>query len=182
MKPTTDFSIILCVDEVTAGVVEGFRKNLPKTPFRDDPPHVTLIRVVSIPKAMSDEELVIFMRPKLNFQVPLHVCFEKVTDHPSEKYGTTTVLEYKVASELIEFRKSLIKALQSESCTIPKAVAEIYRPHMTLILGKTLDSDSKKEATEIFTRNSDVHFTQWKLLRYDENDKTKVTVLDGGSL
>ena len=182
MKPATEFSIILCVDETTAEIVVDFRELLPKTPFRDDPPHVTLIRVVSLPESMSDDELLSFMRPKLNFQVPLKISFKKVADHPSEKYGTTTVLEYKVAPELIEFRKSLIKTLRSEFCIIPKEVADDYSPHMTLILGKTLDSNSKKEAAEIFSKTSGVYFTQWKLLRYEENDKTKVKVVEGDRL
>ena len=92
------------------------------------------------------------------------------------------MLEYQLNPNLIRFRNNIIESLRSHSCTIPNEVAENYSPHMTLVLGKTLDNESKQKASDIFAKNSGVHFTHWKLLRYDETDNTKVKILDGARL
>ncbi len=183
LSDVTEFSVIFCVDDDTAQAVESMRTQLPKTPFRDDPPHVTLLRSVTTPELLSDEEAVSFMNPfldKPNFS--MDIAFEKVIDLGSPKYGTTTVLAYNPDPKLIAYRKKLIDTLQSHSCIIPDDVVNQYTPHMTLVLGKTISDEMKQKATELFSNLPATYFSHWKLLRYDESDNTKVRVLNGGSL
>src|SRR5262245_8857881 len=91
---TSEFSICLLLDRKTAQSVESIRQTLPVSPYRDDTPHVTLLRAIKSPSRMSDTDLLKDMEKLLGLSknLPLSATVIKPANRFSPLFKTSSLV------------------------------------------------------------------------------------------
>ena len=177
---TNEFSIVLLANDETADKVTRLRELLPPSPVRVDPPHMTLLRGISAPGDITDQELLEGMKPLVTpFLSEISKVYAKhVTTLDSRIYGPTAVVELEIPSALREARASLVTKLLDKHYSVLEVEQNNYQPHITLALSVPLPDN--EDHSEIMPPDSVIHFSGFALFRtrIRQQDGTRlVTVL-----
>ncbi len=175
-KPTNEFSIVLLTDDNTYSKVEYIRKQLPPSPVRVDPPHMTLLRGISSPESVSNGALITEMRPLvlpfLSYTGSIYV--KRLITRDSHIYGPTAIIELEVPKKLIEARDVLVQTLLAKGYSIETLEQNSYSPHITLTLSVPLPDGRNFE--DIIPNGHPVNFSGFALFRLKlrQNDGTRL--------
>jgi 2'-5' RNA ligase len=163
---TREFSIcLLPTDDVTADI-EALRAKLPESPYRDDTPHITLLRGVSSGTDMSDEALVddVGTALSLSNRLPLLGTVKLVDNKSNQFYTDTGVVILESSKELLNFRKDAVNRLLEHGYTVEAQELNTYTPHITVRLGVPL-LDKFMDETRTMFDNRTITFSRWLLFR-----------------
>lgn len=166
---TRQFSICLIPDKRTEHDINTFRRQLPESPYRDDIPHLTLLRGVSSPNIPSDKDLVtdIDRLLKWNSNPPITGSVQAVENIDSLVYGSTSVLVIKPQSKLEALRANICQKLVATGYSIEKDELQQVRPqHITVRLGVPLSSEYFRHAESILL-GKHIEFSKWLLFRLE---------------
>lgn len=166
--PANEFSICLALDATTEDKVLAIREKLPASPFRDDPPHLTLLRGLTSPTSMSDEELMRDLERLLHLEqhLPLNVKANRIMNARSPKYPPTSFVSVSIPPELAKLRKYIISTLDKAGYAVEKKERLIYIPHITLRLAVKANGAIKERAETAFQKDSDISLPNWFALRH----------------
>lgn len=162
---TNEFGVALLTDEITAAKVTKIRRQLPPSPIRVDPPHMTLLRGVSSSNEKTDAELLSDIEPLVKPLVSSNtsVTISRLLNLDSQLYGSTGVIELKVPQEILEVRQNLISSLISKGYIVEQKEKEKFQPHLTLVLSIPLpDSD---DLLKIISILDGITFSSWAIFR-----------------
>ena len=173
---TNEFSICLVADEINTEKINATRSKLPESPYRDDPPHVTLLRGVTTPADVSSNRLVkdISALLDLDIALPMEVRIREVTNMRNRFYGVSGVVILDPSSLLMNLRKRAVRQLIKSIYTIEEQEVETYTPHMTIRLGVQLEGSSMDKAKKAFPLDEYVTFNKWILLRLVKEGEKRV--------
>ncbi len=162
---TKEFGICLLPDTVTTQRVLGLRKKLPASPYRDDRPHITLLRGITSPQQFSDVELFHNIKRILNLSnsLPLIATAQDVVNISNQFYSASCVILLQ-SSKLLNIRRVAAKKLNQNGYSIEKQELKTYTPHITIRLGVPLAGEILTTAQATFIGN-DIIFSKWILFR-----------------
>lgn len=163
---TREFSIcLLPTDDVTADI-EALRARLPDSPYRDDVPHITLLRGISSDTDMSDETLAddVGTTLSLSSRLPLLSTVRLIDNKSNQFYTDTGVVILESSKELLDFRKDAVNRLMERGYTVEAQELSTYTPHITVRLGVPLQGEVMGE-TRLRFHNRTIRFGDWLLFR-----------------
>lgn len=163
---TREFSIcLLPTDDVTTDV-EALRAGLPDSPYRDDVPHITLLRGISSGMDMSDEALAddVGLTLSLSSRLPLLGTVKLIDNKSNQFYTDTGVIILESTKELLDFRKDAVNRLLEHGYTVEAQELSTYTPHVTIRLGVPLQGEFMDE-TKVRFDNRTIRFGDWLLFR-----------------
>lgn len=162
---TNEFSINLLTDTDTSAYILRIRETLPSSPYRDDPPHCTLLRGVTTPRTMSDDELRSFVAPLLMHDTcSLDMQLDEVAEKSNQFYQPTTLLVLMSTPEILAYRTKIADALQEKGCIIEPQERSHYLPHVSIRLGVTVDQQ-QKSAINAHYANTPISFSRYAIFR-----------------
>lgn len=163
---TQEFSICLLPGTETAAQIEALRAELPASPYRDDPPHITLLRGITSPHAISDAALLADIESTLDLSasLPLSAQIVSVENKSNQFYSDSGLLLLEVSEELLDYRQAAANKLSGQGYDVESQELDSYMPHMTIRLGVPLQDEELTKAQAIF-RYRTVVFGEWMLLR-----------------
>src|SRR5579871_705532 len=105
-----EFSVVLIVDEVTTEKIQGIRRELPPSPVREDPPHVTLLRGISSSDYKTDDYLLEAIAPRLEpfLRTKPSAVLGILHTIGSQLYGDTSAFEVAMPEVISQYRQGLI--------------------------------------------------------------------------
>ncbi len=142
------------------------RSKLPASPYRDDVPHITLLRGVSSAGEMSDEALVHDMRSLLAISnhLPLYATARQIVNKSDELYRSSSVVPLDASDDLLAYRTRITTTLAKHHYAIEAQELTEYAPHITIRLGVPLEGSNYKLAQKLFEGEA-ISFDQWFLFR-----------------
>ncbi len=165
VSQTQEFSICLLLDEPATRQIEDIRAKLPSSSYRDDPPHLTLLRGITSKEIVSAEELSQNLQKILTIKPgTLHVRITGLQDVSNQFYTKTTVLQIAAFDELTRYREKITDQLRLNRFQVEQKEVEHYTPHITVRLGVTIN-DSLRTSTEKLFVDHDLTFTSYALFR-----------------
>jgi 2'-5' RNA ligase len=171
-KHTDEFSVILPLDNKIADDIETIRAELPASPYRDDRPHVTLVKGIHTPYSMSDHELYSKLEPILDslLKVEPHAHISRPSNARGGFYKRTSVIVLSASDPLRVEHRSLINALKGQGFKIKKHDRLFYSPHATIRLGVPLNPKLLKQARALFPQGKEIKFKGWIIYRLISKD------------
>jgi 2'-5' RNA ligase len=163
---TREFSLcLLPTDEVTADV-SALRAQLPPSPYRDDVPHITLIRGISAAANMSDETLITDVGATLSLsdRLPLRGTVQRIANKSNQFYRETGGIILESSAELLAFRKDAADRLMARGYIVEAQELNTYTPHITIRLGVPLQGELLDQANTLFHGRT-ISFGSWVLFR-----------------
>jgi hypothetical protein len=117
---TSEFSICLTSDQEKARAVEAARKILPTSPYRDDTPHVTLLRTIKTPSPTSDADLLQDMKRLLELSkaLPLTATVHKLANRFSPLFRVSSLVLLHASPEMKIYRKNVQKILKANNYSL----------------------------------------------------------------
>jgi 2'-5' RNA ligase len=165
---TNEFSICLFADKDMTGRINSLRSRLPESPYRDDPPHITLLRGIQTRDHVEDEVLVSDLERILQIskKLPFDAVVSDVVDmdRPNQLYTATSMFMLRPSKELADFRVNIVGALTQSGFTIEQQEMDNYIPHLTIRLGVPLESQMLSWVKKDFIGNK-VEFLSWVIFR-----------------
>ena len=163
---TQEFSICLIPTDDIIDEVESLRHELPKSPYRDDIPHITLLRGISSSREMSDQALLedIDSLLAISDKLPLQSTVTGIANKSGKFYSTTSGLILHPSDELLSYRANVADKLSENDYTIEAEELLEYMPHITIRLGVPIEGDKYKRAQELFEAKV-ISFNHWVLFR-----------------
>jgi len=138
---------------------------LPASPYRDDWPHLTLLRGITAPEQVTDQALLAQMTRVVNLkEFSLTGSVAIIANKHNEFYSDTGVLLFAPSEELLAYRNRCISALQQRGFRVDPHELVDYSPHLTIRLGVPLTGDLLARAEKDFLGQT-VKFSGWMLLR-----------------
>jgi hypothetical protein len=174
---TNEFSICLLPDMTTTTNIQALRAALPASPYRDDIPHITLLRGITAPaESLSNESLVKSVDDVLAIsdRLPLTVRVQKVTNASNHLYSLSGGLILQATSELLDLRAAVSNTLLHHGFSIEQEELGPYLPHVTVRLGVPLEGETLEQATRLFPQHSEITFGTWLLLRLVKQDNKRL--------
>lgn len=173
---TREFSICLLPDQATADKILQLRAEMPTSPYRDDTPHVTLLRGVVSPTDVNDEQLLhtleSFLEPDSN--LPANFQVKKIANRSSHLYSSSSLVILQAGKQVKSYRKKVIRTLKQNGYTIPLLDRAIYIPHLTIRLGVPVKDQTRKTAAQLFPHGSDATCGSWMVLRLTAAEPTRL--------
>jgi 2'-5' RNA ligase len=170
----TEFTICLVCDEKSAAVINELRSKLAPSPYRDDAPHVTLLRVSSS-SSMTDDRLasnlkkVLVLAPEISATARL----KTVINVPGRRYGTSSVALISLDAETKAWRKSLIARLKEAGYHISPHQNIVYVPHVTVRLGVPIRGEALRATKKRLKAEQILTFDRLMLLRIEKRDRAR---------
>jgi len=163
---TREFSICLLPTDDVITDIEALRVRLPDSPYRDDVPHITLLRGISSGADMSDEALAddIGMTLSLSSRLPLSGTVKLIDNKSNQFYTDTGVVILESSKELLDFRKDAVNRLLERDYTVEAQELSTYTPHVTVRLGVPLQGRFMDE-TKLRFDDRIIRFNSWLLFR-----------------
>ena len=163
---TREFSICLVPAADITRDIEAIRAQLSESPYRDDTPHITLLRGVSSGTDMEDEALIDDVSTAVSFsrRLPLLGTVKSVDNKSNQFYTSTGVVILESSKELLDFRTDAVKQLLEHGYTVEAQELNAYTPHITVRLGVPLLGEHMDEAKAMFD-NRIITFNHWILFR-----------------
>lgn len=164
---TTEFSICLLADDATAGGIQELRDTLPPSPYRDDTPHITLLRGISASAILEDDQLLGDVDAKLHLceRLPLTATVTEIANKSNQFYTATGLLLLEASPELVDLRRNAATQLQTAGYSIEVQELAQYMPHVTVRLGIPLEVNELQHAQRLFPVGHEISFGSWALFR-----------------
>ena len=179
---TREFSICLLPTADVTEDIEALRATLPESPYRDDVPHITLLRGIASDTDMSDKALAddIASTLSLSSQLPLTCTVKAFENRSNQFYSSTGAAVLESSLELFELRKDAVQRLMERGYTVEAQELSTYTPHITIRLGVPLQGKAMAEAMIAFG-NRTISFSGWLLFRLVvQDDKRLMRVVYSG--
>lgn len=182
---TGEFSICL---EPTPDVVvdmETIRAQMAESPYRDDQPHVTLLKGISTAEDLSDEELArrVGSVVPIEEQLPVAARFKTIITGSNAHYSDSSLLMFAPTREYSALRRGVVRGLESNGFSVDRRskISALF-PHLTARLGVPLEGELFKQTNELF-KGRTVEFGSWFLYRvfYEDGKRLVRTVLPDGT-
>ena len=172
-QPTNEFSICLLANSETTADIESMRRELPTSPHRDDPPHITLLRGVTSSAFVSDAAIAKSMGALLTMQPDsIGGNVKGVEDKSNHLYSSTTALTLTLSDVILNYRKALINNLKANNYKVESQELATFIPHLTIRLGVALDETERKRAEAHFL-GKQIKFTRYALFRLVQHNGSR---------
>lgn len=170
-----EFSICLLPTDDVIKDIETLRATLPDSPYRDDIPHITLLRGISSNTDISDEALAddIGSTLSLSSRLPLMCTVKSIDNKSSQLYTSTGAVVLESSLDLLELRKDAVQRLMERGYTVEPQELDIYTPHVTVRLGVPLQDKAMTE-TKMMFNNRTVSFSGWLMFRLVLQNKKRL--------
>ena len=174
-ETSREFSICLRPDAATAQDVLRLRQQLPDSPYRDDPPHVSLLRGITTPVAYSDDELLQKVERVCNLteKLPLSATIDRLTNKSNQFYSESSIISFHLSSEFTRLWQQTIHLLHQNDFAIEESETKSFSPHMTVRLGVPLKQRPLSEAQNLFAGKA-VKFSSWCIFRLYIEDQARL--------
>ena len=170
---TSQFSICLTLDYTTMQTVNAVRQTLPTSPYRDDTPHVTLLRAIKPPSPMSDTALLRDMERLLGLSkgLPLTATVRKLANgfDPLFRWFSSRVLLH-ASPEIKTCRKHILRTLQANNYSVGIVSRLTFFPHISVRPGVPYTEKAKAMAERSFSPETTLSFNGWIILRDIKKD------------
>lgn len=168
---TSEFSICWLLDDKATRAVEAIRQTLPASPYRDDTPHVTLLRAIKSPSAVSDTDLLRNMEQLLELtkNLPLTVAVHKPANRFSPLFKLSSVVVLSASPEMKAYRKNVIRILKANNYSISRERL-VFFPHISIRLGVPYTTQAKVMTEQSFNPEAKLILNRWVILRDVKKD------------
>ncbi len=170
---TSEFSICLTLDHEARQAVETIRQTLPASPYRDDTPHLTLLRTIKTPTPMSNVDLVQDMERLLGLskELPFTATVHKPANSldPLFRWFSSQVL-INASPEIKSYRKRMLGTLQANNYSVGLVSRLTFFPHISVRLGVPYTEAAKALAKRSFSPETKLTFNGWIILRDIKKD------------
>ena len=170
---TSKFSICLLLDRTSAQAVDTIRQTLPASPYRDDTPHVTLLRTIKTPSPMSDKDLLDDMERILGLskRLPLTTTVRRPATSldPVFRWFSSQVL-LSVSPEIQSCRKHMLLTLRANNYSVGLVSRLTFFPHISVRLGVPYTEKARGIAAQSFSPGTNLTFSKWIILRDIKKD------------
>jgi hypothetical protein len=169
---TSEFSICLALDPKTTQAVNAIRETLPASPYRDDTPHVTLLRTIKCPSQMSDADLLQDMEKLLGISknLPLTATVHKPANMFSPLFRTSSQVRLHASPEMKSYRKHIMRTLKANNYSIGAFERLAFLPHISVRLGIAYTKHAKAMTKHSFSPKTKLTFNKWIILRAIKKD------------
>lgn len=169
---TSKFSICLTLDPETVQAVDAIRQALPASPYRDDTPHVTLLRTIKSPSQMSDTDLLQDMGRLLALSkgLPLTAAVHKPANRFSPLFRVSSLVLLHASPEMKSYRKNIIRILRANHYSMSLFERLIFLPHISIRLGVPYNDNARNITERSFRPETRLSFSKWAILRDIKRD------------
>ncbi len=166
-RHTDEFSIILIADKISSDDIATVRDRLPPSPYRDDPPHLTLAYGVRGPKNLSDHDLWWKLQPWLDemLKAGAHARVAKISNRRGSLYGNTSLIELRLTKRFKKHRHNLLAAMRRHDFRVSRLLNVFYLPHISIRLGVPLTGAVKQDAGRLFPAGRPISFDGYEIYR-----------------
>lgn len=170
-RKTNEFSICLQPTADIAERIDDLRMLLPASPYRDDPPHITLIRGMVSDGDIGDNELLsrVATISQIGDKLPLSGTITDVINKSNHFYSESSVLIISPSDELLLFRSNLQKLLVSDDFSDESHDNNTHDLHITIRLGIPIVGDLLQDVKDQFLKKT-VQFIDWSIFRLELED------------
>ena len=181
---TSTFSICLTPDPKITEAIQAIRQVLPTSPYRDDTPHITLLRTIKTPSPMSDAEVLQDMERllELSKNLPLTATVHKPATRFSPLFRFSSLVILRASPDMKLYRKSIKRILKANKYPVGIVERLTFLPHISIRLGVPYTKRTKAMAEQNFSAESKIAFSGWVILRDIKKDGkylVKEITLDG---
>jgi hypothetical protein len=164
---TSSFSICLTLDDKTTQAIDTIRRTLPASPYRDDTPHVTLLRTIKTPSLMSDTDLLQNMEQLLGLSknLPLTATVHKSANKFSPLFRISSLILLNASPEMKSYRKNVLKILRANNYSVGVVEGLLSLPHISVRLGVPYTKKAKAMTERSFSPGTKLTFNKWIILR-----------------
>ena len=169
---TSQFSICLALDPKTTQAVHTIRRTLSASPYRDDTPHVTLLRTIKCPSQMNDTDLLQDMERLLGLSknLPLAATVHKPATRFSPLFRFSSQVQLYASPEMKSYRKQIMRILKANHYSIGLFEHLAFLPHISIRLGVPYTDPAKAMAERSFSPKTKLTFDTWIILRDIKKD------------
>lgn len=169
---TSEFGICLLPDSKTKRAVDTIRQTLPASPYRDDTPHLTLLRTIKSPTQISDAELLQNMEEllELSRNLPLAAIVRKPVNGFSPLFGFSSVVLLRASPEMKSYRKNIVRILKANDYYSSRLESLLFFPHLSIRLGVSYTDKTKVMAAQSFETETKITFSKWVIFRDIKQD------------
>jgi hypothetical protein len=169
---TSEFSICLTLDSKAEQTVDAIRQVLPTSPYRDDTPHITLLRTIKTPSPTSDTDLLRAMEQllELSKNLPLTATVHKSANRFSPLFRVSSLVILRASPEMRSYRKNMLRTLRANNYSVGIVERLAFFPHISVRLGVPYSKQAKTMTDQSFVAESEITFSRWVLLRDIKKD------------
>ncbi len=169
---TSEFSICLLPDRQSTKSIEAIRETLPPTPYRDDTPHVTLLRTIKTPTQMSDMDLLQDMERllKVSKNLPLTATIQRPANIFSPLFRVSSQVQLRASSEMKAYRKHILRTLKANNYSVGLFEHLAFLPHISVRLGIPYTKQARLMTDQSFRPETNLTFSKWIILRDIKKD------------
>jgi hypothetical protein len=169
---TSGFSLCLTLDRTTTQAVEVIRETLPASPYRNDTPHVTLVRTIKSPSQTSDSDLLQDMERllELSKNVPFTAAVHKPATRFSPLFRFSSLVLLQASPEMKAYRRNVMKILRANDYSIGLFERLVFFPHISIRLGVPYTQKAKVRADQTFDPETKIVCNKWIILRDIKKD------------
>lgn len=169
---TSEFSICLTLDPKATQAVHTIRQTLPASPYRDDTPHVTLLRTIKCPTQMNDTDLLQAMDQLLepSKNLPLTATVYKPANIFSPLFRVSSQVQLSASPEMKSYRKHIMKTLKANGYSLGLFERFAFLPHVSIRLGVPYTKQAKLMTEQNFAPGAILTFNTWIILRDIKKD------------
>jgi 2'-5' RNA ligase len=169
---TSEFSICLVLDPEATQAVEAIRQTLTPSPYRDDTPHVTLLRTIKCPSQMNDTDLLQDMERLLEISknLPLTTTVHKSANIFSPLFRVSSQIQLYASPELKSYRKHIMRILKANNYSVGLFEHLAFLPHISVRLGVPYTEQARLMTEQSFVPETKITFSKWIILRDIKKD------------
>ena len=169
---TSEFSICLTLDRKATQAVDAIRQTLPPSPYRDDTPHVTLLRTIKCPSQMSDADLLHDMEKllELSKNLPLTATAHKPANIFSPLFRVSSQVQLHASPEMKSYRKHIMRILRANNYSVGLFEHFAFLPHISVRLGVPYTKQARLMTEQSFVPETKITFSKWIILRDIKKD------------
>lgn len=169
---TRTFSVCLSLNPEVRKTVDDIRQMLPASPYRDDTPHMTLLRTIKSPSRINDADLLRDMKRILEVSknLPLTAVIQKPANRFSPLFGLSSLVVLTASPEMKAYRKNVIDTLRANNYSVGLVERLSFLPHITVRLGVPFTRKARATAAQGFRAGNRLNFDTWIILRDIKKD------------
>lgn len=153
--------------------IEEVRGVLPDSPYRDDTPHLTIMRTIETPTPMSDAELSQDMERLLHASeaLPLTATVNKPASSidPLFRWFSSQLL-LRASPEIRLHRERMLRTLRANNYAVGIVSRLTFFPHISVRLGVPYNEQARAMAERSFSPGTELTFNRWIILRDIKKD------------
>jgi hypothetical protein len=168
---TSEFALCLTLDRKTTQVVGTIRQILPASPYRDDTPHVTLLRAIKSRAPMNDTDSLQNMEKLLGLSknLPLTATVHKPADRFSPLFRFSSLILLHASPKMKAYRKNIVSILKANGYSV-SLERLFFLPHISICLGVPYTTKAKAMTVQSFGSGAKLTFNRWIILRDIKKD------------